>query len=116
MRTVHEILQAEQRYLGYWGRPTEVDFTINDLNRELIAALAKEHPTVLLGRFNSTKLTPYTGQVVYNFDFQFCVPVADDPRLSKLLQARNSSSDPLKCLDAIMNWIEALDGHLLAWA
>lgn len=116
MRTVEEILQAEKRYYSCWQRPNEGDLSINDLNRELITALAAEHPAVLLGQYNSTELTPYTGQEILNFAFQFCVPVAADTTLNNLLQKRNATTAPTKHLDAIMCRVEALGGHLLLWA
>lgn len=116
MRTVKEILAAEKKYLGYWQCPNEGDMSINDLNRDLISALAAEHPAVLLGRYNSTEFTPYTGQEIINFSFQFFVPVAEDATLNNLLQKRNTSTDPTKYLDAIMCRVEALSGHLLLWA
>lgn len=116
MRTINEILQAEKKYYGYWQCPNEADMSINDLNRELIAALATEHPAVMLGRYNSTELTPYTGQEILNFAFQFCVPVAEDATLNNLLQRRNATAESTKYLDAIMCRVETLGGHLLLWA
>lgn len=116
MRTIEEILQDEKRYFGRWQCPTEADLSINDLNRELIVELADKHSKVMLGRYNSTSLTPYTGQEISNFAFQFVVPVAEDEKLSSLLQKRNRTTDPTKHLDAIMCRIEALGGHLLLWA
>lgn len=116
MRTANEILQAEKKYYSYWKYPNEADLSINDLNRELIAALADEHPVVLLGRYDSTELTPYTGQEILNFAFQFCVPIAANETLSSLLQRRNATAGSAKYLDAIMCRIEALGGHLLLWA
>lgn len=116
MRTVEKILQDERRYLNYWCRPTEADFSINDLNVELIVALTATHPAVSLGRYNSAELTPYTGQIIHSFEYDFCIPIASDDQLNELLQKRNLSADPLKCLDAIMARVEALSGHLLVWA
>lgn len=116
MRTIEEILQDEKRYFGRWQCPTEAELSINDLNRELIMALANKYSKVMLGQYNSETLTPYTGQEIHNFTFQFVVPVAEDAKLSSLLQKRNRSTDPTKYLDAIMCRIEDLGGHLPIWA
>lgn len=114
---VQRALDAQDLYLLRWGRPTESDLSLNDITRELIQAVADENDgQVYLGSFHSdTRLYPYDGGVVQNFQCDFCVPVADQ-ELEELLKQCQSCGWPFAKLNRIHSRIEELGGHLLLWA
>lgn len=119
MLTVNEAKAAEMEYLRVWGRPNEADFSLNDISRTLIQAMAAEHGgQAFLGAFRGTEgLVPYQGQKITNFQFDFCVPTKD-PVLGELLQCRAQERPPLtqSCLfDMIYERVAALGGHWLLW-
>lgn len=115
MRTIAEVLEAERCYFTIWGRPTEVDMSINDLSRELVEVMAAAYPAVYLGNLTgSGSLVPYEGQLIHNFEYGLCVPV-DDPMLKELL-CRYSDRPDMVTSDAIFTRLMALGGHYLAWA
>lgn len=124
MRSMSEILEEQSLYFYRNGRPTEADFSINDLNRELVAAMKEEHGSAFLGRIHRTSsadissLTEYTGQVIENFAYDFCVP-ADDAGLKMILESLSidgKAPDLLNRVDNLYRRISALGGHLLLWA
>lgn len=119
MLTVNEAKAAEMEYLRVWGRPNEADFSLNDISRTLIQAMAAEHGgQAFLGAFRGTEgLVPYQGQKITNFQFDFCVPTKD-PVLGELLQCRAQERPPLtqSCLfDMIYERVAVLGGHWLLW-
>lgn len=119
MLTVKEAKAAEQEYLRAWGGPNEADYSLNDISRALIQAMAAEHGgQVYLGAFRGTNgLERYQGQEVTNFQYDFCVPI-QDPVLVELLQCRAQEQPPLTqtCLfDLIYERVASLGGHWLIW-
>ncbi len=113
---VQRALDAQNLYLLRWGRPTESDHSINDINRELIQAMADENDgQVYLGSFHGdTGLYPYDGGVVRNFQCDFCVPAADQELEELLLQCRSCGWSSA-ALNRVHARIEELGGHLLLW-
>lgn len=114
---VQRALDAQNLYLLRWGRPSESDYSINDINRELIQAMADENDgQVYLGSFHGdTGLDPYDGGVVQNFQCDFCVPAADQ-ELEELLRQYLSCGGTSETIDRIHSRIEELGGHRLLWA
>lgn len=113
---VQRALDAQNLYLLRWGRPTESDHSLNDINRELIQAMADENDgQVYLGSFHGdTGLYPYDGGVVQNFQCDFCVPAADQ-ELEELLKQYRSCSWSSAAISRVHARIEELGGHLLLW-
>lgn len=71
----HEVVKIKIRdFLLAKGGPfriTEMDYNINDLNRELIKSLHEEFPNqVLLTQFRDNRTEQYTSNMtIYNFDW-----------------------------------------------
>ena len=66
---------------------------------------------VYLGTFYSDELVPYTGQTVYNFQYNFCLPVKSEP-LQKLLR---DGLDNAATFDKFYQLLHDLGGHVLFW-
>ena len=94
MEHIKEALAAQERYLRCYGRPSEEDHSLNDLNRDL--ALAQ-----------------YDGGKIYNFAYDFCVPSYDE-QLDALLRQWKEGHKVCQ-LEEIYAQIRKLDGHLLLW-
>lgn len=118
------MLQEEQtdhlRRNSPFGYPLENDCLLNDLNRRIIEALKKSTGTVFIGSFNYHSLDPekilkeYTGQFIYNFGCDFCIPVFDEP-LANLITEWNQTNK-IKTLNEIFNRIKLLGGVIFTWA
>ncbi len=116
---------------GFWEL-READEYYNDLNRERIKAFWMIHGVAFLGDINihdhekyervragSDKdiYTEYTGQLVYNFGCDFCVP-AEDEELADLIRRWNRSEQlPKRMVDveSITGKIEAIGGIQFIW-
>lgn len=114
MEEIRKALAAQEQYLRCYGRPTEADFSLNDINRDLIRAMKDYYGQVSVGSFNDdTILAQYDGQKIYNSAYDFCVPGYDE-QLEMLL--RQWRADHKICqLNAIQERIQALNGQLLLW-
>ena len=93
----------------------EADDIWNDLNREIIKLYAEINPGCQLGLFDKTVTKPYTGQKIYNFDYNFIIPKLDE-NLKKLIEnrllAKNTGEDPIM---EIHDKIEAIGGITFLW-
>lgn len=136
MKTLAELKREEYTHVsdvGGWLELRESDRTINDGNREQIAAFKREHGAAWLGNINfydeqrkqiasgtESVYEEYTGQMVYNFGCAFCVPVPDET-LSNLIREWNSDYKPgisksvWSQIDAITKRIDDLGGIHLIW-
>ena len=127
MSTVKELSNETGKYLAYYQGTSEFDKSINDISREMIKAMKNEHDTCFVGKINlydddnkDYKLTEYTGQMIYNFEYAFCIP-NHDSQLEQLITDRDrapytGTKDDFKRIDEIMNRIEELGGHNLFWS
>jgi hypothetical protein len=128
--------EVEKRECDYWrslgGRPTEGDWKQNDISREKIQALKNEYGTCFVGSVNfygsqranidnEEIMVEYTGQMVYNFEYAFAVPVKDNT-LTGLIRDYNrptgepfNSSVQLGKIRAIMDRLYELGGVNLFW-
>ena len=98
----------------------------NGWSRKWIEEMRLKHGVAYLGRFNYDRdkrksiidgscdvFEEYTGQKVYNFSCDFCVPVKDDI-LEDMIREWNRSS-PVALVDKMVNRIEEIGGSLLRW-
>lgn len=93
----------------------EADGTWNEYNVKIIKEFAKLHPGCVLGKFNESELTPYTGQKIYNFGCDFIIP-AEDERLQELLKKRNDEGyRDLSSLMKIQKRIKTTGGLVFIW-
>lgn len=97
----------------------EASDSLNNANRELILAMRSAYGKVFLGNINpglegETGLTEYTGQKLYNFCCDFCVPAYDE-ELVTLIRQWNTNHQTMT-LNGIYARIEKLDGSLLFWS
>lgn len=97
----------------------EASDSLNNANRELILAMRSAYGKVFLGNINpglegEKGLTEYTGQKLYNFCCDFCVPAYDE-KLVTLIRQWNTNHK-LTVLNRIYARIEKLDGSLLIWS
>jgi len=132
MQTLKELKTEEFKHvasMGGWYEIPEADCTLNDLSRKQIDALKNEFGSAYLGCINYYDektnqvangempiYTEYTGQMVYNFEYCFCVPCADS-LLEKLIREWNGKpSDVYNLIGKIINRIEELNGINLIWS
>ena len=109
---VQDILAYIEIYIRMGDYPIVERMPMNDLNRELIKAMTEEQGSpVYLGTFYSDELVPYTGQTVYNFQYNFCLPVKSEP-LQKLLR---DGLDNAATFDKFYQLLHDLGGHVLFW-
>lgn len=136
MKTLAELKREEYAHVsdvGGWLELGESDRTINDGNREQIAAFKREHGAAWLGNVNfydeqrqriasgmESVYEEYTGQMVYNFGCAFCVPVPDET-LSNLIREWNSDDKTgingkvVNQVSAIMERIDEIGGVHFIW-
>lgn len=127
-KTLKELSKETSSYLNFYQGTSEFDKSINDISREKIKAMKKEHGICFVGKFNlygderkkDYKLTEYTGQKIYNFEYTFCIP-CHDSQIEKLITERDraeytGSRDDFKRIDMIMDRIEELGGLNLFWS
>lgn len=101
--------------IGGLAELKEADDTWNEYNVEIIKEFAKLHPNCMLGKFNESKFTPYTGQRIYNFDCDFIVP-AEDAELQRLLKNRNDKGyTDLSSVMKIQSRIKGTGGMVFIW-
>lgn len=109
---VQDILAYIEIYIRMDDYPVAERMPMNDLNRELIKAMTEEQGSpIYLGTFYSDELVPYTGQTVYNFQYNFCLPVKSEP-LQKLLR---DGLDKATTFDKFYQLLHDLGGHVLFW-
>ena len=112
MARLESVLEQKTRYIRMQTYPVTERLPITDISRELIQAMADVHGVVYLGKHDSDDLVPYTGQPIYNFQYNFCVPVDSEP-LKALLR---TGLPDYKVFDAFYQLLRSLDGHWLFWA
>ncbi len=116
---------------GVWAL-READEYYNDLNRERIEAFRMMHGVAFLGDINIHDhekyervkagsdegiYTEYTGQLVYNFGCDFCVPAEDEELAGLIRQWNRSEQLPKRMVDVelITGKIEAIGGIQFIW-
>lgn len=132
MTKLDEIVERQNDYARRQGgiyTLNEADETYNDMNREQIAAFKEKHGAEFLGNINfygddraavvageKNVYEEYVGQMVYNFECDFCVPCADEA-LAEIIRAWNTPGRPLALSEIthITDKIEALGGINLIW-
>ena len=117
------------RKCGGYGNIREADQEYNDLNRDIIHAMATSNGTCFLGSIQhyGTKrsniasgadpvFTEYNGQTVENFGCDYIVP-KQDPELEKMIREFNQPGYPtnVALLDKIMARLDTIGGELLLW-
>lgn len=82
------------------------------LHRELVQAMAEAYETpVYLGTYESDQLTPYTGQQICNFQYNFCVPVDSKELKCRLRFGIHSAME----FEGFYQLLISLGGHILFW-
>lgn len=123
--------ESDQIFNIYGGQPPEACDDLNSNSSKIPYAMLKESGECWLGKVNlysedplPFKLTKYeaNGKVnLYNFSFDFCIPV-HDPVLERMINERAtctlrySGDRDMKRIKAIYDRIEELKGHILAWS
>ena len=129
MKTLKQCKQEKTEYLiQNEGMTSEFDMSINDISRNIIKAMKREQGVCFLGNVNlygdnrgkPFKLTEYTGQKIYNFVYDFCLP-CHDTQIEKMITDRDQTQytgtkDDCVMVSAIMNRIEQLNGINLLWS
>ena len=114
------------RSIGGYLNLQESDNYNNGLNRKQIDAFKNEFGTAYLGKINYYEqdkqqviegtfplFTEYTGQLVYNFEYSFCIPCIDD-KLADSIRRWNTSVS-MATIDEIMDRIEEIGGINFIW-
>lgn len=134
MSTLKELKQEEYKHvasMGGWLEIPEADCTLNDLNRKQIAAFKNEYKSAYLGNVNyydekrkqivngeTSIFTEYNGQLVYNFEYSFCVPEQDET-LENMIRQWNGklpNDEVYNLIDKIQNRIDELGGINFIWS
>ena len=114
MEKIKEALASQEQYLRCYGRPSEEDHALNDINRDLIQAMNDYYGQVYVGSINGDlALAQYDGGKIYNFAYDFCVPSYDEQLDTLLRQWKEDHK--IRQLDAIYERIQMPEGHLLIW-
>ena len=114
MEHIKAALAAQEQYLRIYGRPSEEDHSLNDINRDLIKAMDGYYGQVYVGSINGPAgLVKYNGEKIYNFAYDFCVP-SYDAELETLLRQWKEQNNVCR-LDAIYERIRAINGYILLW-
>lgn len=109
---------------------SESDFSINDISRAIIHAFAHLHSQCYLGSINlrdkerqnsNYQFVPYTGQKIYNFQYEFVIPDFNEELLQLVIEHNRPKEiyDSKKNIDRIqemIKMIETLGGINLLWA
>lgn len=127
-KSLDELNKEENDYYRLYGRPTELDFSINDINRAKIEAFVREKGSCYLAEFhlsNREHFDPdhifvrYEGQRVHNFEYDFALPWQDEV-IASLIRLNqdplNKGKDVAALYEKICVRLEAIDGILLHWA
>ena len=128
MKTVKELSKETNDYLRANKGTSEFDMSINDISRQIVESMKNEKDVCFLGNINlygedrkkEFKLTEYTGQKIYNFDYSFCLPCYD-AEAERMINERNKApytgtSDDSVRIEAITERIYSLGGKYLFWA
>lgn len=113
---------------GHLGFGTALDFTINAVMREFIKKFTMNHGQGYLGKINSDSdgtdlskimLHPYVGQKIYNFQFDFILPINDSEIVNCIKQYNTRGyyhpNVYMSLIEKIMERIKLLKGEHLFW-
>lgn len=122
MENLKELEALTNAYFEIHHGTTEVDMSINDISRQKIKSFWKEKGSAFLGKFNlqgtpkfgSYKLTEFSGQKIFNFDFDFCTD-SQDEKLATLVM-ENKKNCNISNVEAIYERVLKLKGVILHWA
>lgn len=112
------------------GGCSEFDKSINDISRATIDAILRNYEQCFLGKINLKeedrnnliyRFTPYIGQKIYNFQYQFVVPCEDEELRSLIVQYNTpdkilDSKNKYRGLDRIYERIKEIGGVILFWS
>lgn len=130
---LYRALRKQHQYIidhgSIWKIP-EADQGYNDLNREIIEAARKAYGKIYLGNINyydrqrerivadaEDVFKEYTGEVVYNFGYCFCVP-KKDMILRDLIRSWNGAEKTnvvAKAPEQIIDRIDEIGGFSFIW-
>jgi hypothetical protein len=123
MKNLSELKNIENDFIRSHGgilNITEFDQKQNTISRNKIRAFKSEYGTCFLGKINRFEgLKEYTGGMVYNFEYDFCIPEYDN-KLVEMIENYNNPK-PLNSkvimneINHIFNRIEKLNGITFRW-
>jgi hypothetical protein len=121
-----ELNHKENELFKYWGgHIPEANGELNDLQREKINAVYKEHGAAYLGKINFDEneresmmlenvFKTYAGEMVYNFDADYVIPTINLNLAEMIVEFNKKSS--LGLIDKIHNLIDESGGAYLIWS
>lgn len=127
-KSLDELNKEENDYYRIYGRPTELDFSINDINRAKIEAFVREKGSCYLAEFhlsNCEHFDPdhifvrYEGQRVHNLEYDFALPSPDETIASLIRLNQNPAKkdrDISDLYEKVCARLEEIGGILLHWA
>lgn len=127
--TLKECSKKTTEYLvTHEGLTSEFDQSINDISRETIKAMKRESGVCYLGKINlydddrkkPYKLTEYTGQRIYNFEYCFCLPCYDEV-IERMIEERDKApytgtAEDCRRVEAIADRVQQIGGKHLFWS
>ena len=126
---ITEITERENKlFNSYNGNIPEATEDWNNLQREKIAAICENHGKAYIGKINyygeirknlteDTMFIEYTGQMVYNFEADFVVPVLD-AKLAEMIVKWNDKiqAHSANLVKSIFKRIDKIGGINLTWS
>lgn len=121
-----EHLLERPKEMNYYERQ-EHRLRLNDQNREQIAAFSTLHSETWLGRVGFHKeeremiasgekspLVRYDGSLVFNFQYDFCIP-SNDSEMLELIRQWNAGEINSRIFNRIYDRVQDLGGIYLIW-
>lgn len=112
------------------GGTSEFDPSVNDISRARIEAFRRERGACFLGNINlydkerdnpDYRFTPYTGQLVHNFEYTLVLPTEDETLRTLIIEhnrpsATFDSKSVWQGIEQITARVQEIGGITLTWA
>lgn len=122
MKTVEDIKKELNIYIAQCGgilNIHEADEIFNDFSRKLIEAMKNQYGSAYLANSSKAgsdpnyKYVKYTGQKIYNAEYDICIPKPDERLLLLIYAWANDISD--LTIEQIHSRLDKMGGTTLLW-
>ncbi len=122
MKTVEDVRREINTYIICCGgilSILEADETFNDYSREMVEVMKNQYGTAYLansmeaGKNVAYSYVEFNGQLIHNFEFDICVPKADE-KLLRMIYSWNNHLNNMS-IDNIHDYLKEINGSILLW-